>query len=889
MKANLFVAIQLIATMALAQQNVLFNETEQQTLAFRPGNVQGPSATVIADILRTLQPAQGHGSFDLYYQYDLQVLEGSNDLQANIQWKNISIDRATQPFGFDFTDLLYPTAVVYSLELLAGDEIIRTEHLEHTLGNSLPSFQFRHSPKAGGVYYRLQVRNLQFKYDNRSMQQVRNRRQAIDRYRAARPALEVIRNTLDNMPHNTPPASELASVRSRFEQLERQFNDIERADFWQQLSLEGSTAYDPEELLPLRRQLAIDLTATRRWMDELAVNQHLLFFEEGMQYFRNGQFHNASRLFEQAVRHNDQFAPAHYCLAWIDFNDGRITDAAERTRLVLNRLQPDPQTREDARELARNIVRFHFAQGQAAVDAHRFEEGVALYMTAQQYSRSLHHFDFGQLEADSRIREALFLDFNSRVDVAVTLYRRQAYDEALKALDDALAFQQANAVASQYDTRQLQRNIVSDFYQHNLRHIRQLREQQQWATALQALDDTERLLRDYPGIIRDNQALTQERMRVAEGQYQAFYGQAEASIRNNLLDQALEEAQLAQRFVREQSMSRDFEAQSDTQIAKIQRLRYQRFIKGGEQAGQRGDWQAALEQYGQAQLLEQTYTYLRNTSDLAAKITLAAVQLINQTCDAAMQQNARNNEALQAVRSRIASTAQQYQISDNPTVQQRLQQLEEQICRNASEWMYPRLEDQLQQQMDKADFIAAAKTLQEMETMLRDYPSCGLSDYMLRYHKEVVTRCAEYQQTLQKALEAENRQQYGTAIVQYTLAARQYAQPDVTARFRPHPAFQLFPYIQSHSDWRMHLSGSEYFTEQRNIDKAVTLLRQVVERGVQPDRTESLQQRLGIAMASVLYSPASNWKETFYSYIPKATRKPYNVLYKAFRKQWKAL
>lgn len=874
-----------------AQDALLFDESPSQTLVYRYQHLSGPAAPVVRQMLQAVAPPTGAPQgFELHYSYRMRILQQDQKLDVGLDWLSLQADQAPRVQGFLFDDLFLPTGVTFHLTLLANGRAVSTEAVTLAFGASLPGHHFKYGPIQGGVFYTLQVTDLHFQYAPAAVAAIQDRRRALTEYGAAKIELDYIHRELAQFPEQLPTPRELQDGRAKYDHLRGRFTAVQRAPFWTLLHLDAPQAHDPERLRALRDDCATRLQQIDAHLQHLAANVHLLYHQEGVAQFQRGRLRAARDAFEQALRTQGTFAPSHYYLAYLDFSEGRVEAAADRTRRVINQYNPDPTTDQDARALAADIIRFYFDSGQTAMTARRYPEAVDWYVKAKTYGQSIHRFPFGQQEADSRIQEALHYDYHDRLDATVALYRQKDYNAALNRLNDALAFQRTHRVPSTFDVRSLEADIVRDFYAAQLTNIRQLRIQQRWEDALRDIQQAARLAADYPGIVRDTQALDTEQQLVQEGRYRELYQLAEENIRLQKLDQALGEAQAARQFAQAQRLSATLLETSDNQLAKIQRLRYQRFVQGGDRAADQGQYDQALAQYAQARQLEVELPYLAGTSQLANKVKAAVLAQARNIQRQALQTTPNDNAALTAARRQIADLAARHQLGADPALQPLFAAIDDRVCDNVRTQILPAQERLLAQQQAASDYTAARNTLDNIQKLWSDYPACNATPNPQVLQQEATIRaCAAYQETLQDAILQEQRQQYTRAIAQYRAAARRYDDPQVRTRLAGHPAFDLYPYLANHPQYRMALAGVDAYLEQRDVAQALQLLRTVITQGAPIAATEGTQQRVGTVLAAQSYVRTASWKEAFYTHIPKSERKPYQAMYKAFKQKWKAM
>lgn len=891
MKTQLLLIITLLLTTTLQAQDVLLYESfADETLVYNRHNANGTSASIVRNMLQAIAPhGQAGGSFDLNYSYQLRVVDQGTQLKGSIDFTEITVTGEPQPMGFPFADLLYPRVASFGIDLLANDEPVLIQCVEVDLDHSgRPRFVFTYDQPQPGTVYTIRIVDLDFVFLAPQLQAVRQRKAAIQEYRAAAAAYQALTLDLDQLTKGQPDPDYLSNLRQQLDQLSVQVGNLDGARFWNVLPLEGPAGHDPQQVVFLRDQTNEQLVLTQQWHDDLLANIHELYYQKGLSLYDDRQYGAARQAFQRSLRTADCYPPSHYLIAVLDFNDGRIDPAAQRIRKVINNYGPDPQTEEGARELARQIVRFYLDEGSAAVAAAHYPEGVAFYQKAQAFSGSIHHFTFGQVEAESRIREAFHLDFHHQLDNVQQLARQGQYEQALADLEVAMAFQQEFRVPSNFDTDRLQRKLVQSAFDRQLTQLRQWSQDQRWDEGIQSLPKAESFLQRYPGIVQNERELLTVKGQLFQGKFNSLYRQGEQDLSAGRLAAALQASEAAQRFATQNQLSASTQAQARRLVERVQEARYAAFIAEGDQLVVATEFQQALNKYKQAKALEPKLA-VQPVDRLSGKMQSTARAAVLQAQQRALQLHRQDNQEIAATLRYMKGLSDEYLLVNDAEVTAAIAELEDQRCTNANEIIYPEAVRRFHQHEVGKDYIAAQSVLDELRGLLAEYPSCGLDGTVIRVNNDVVVACANFQETLLAAQQAEDRRQYKTAIEQYQAAKGFYENRLVAQRLPAHPAFELYSYVFAHEDASMLLQGANYYGAQQDFESAMNLLREVIDRGVNPKNTDFVQTQLGDRLAIANYAPDTRWKRAISPYVSKGERRKMRFLYQAFRKRWKRM
>lgn len=873
-----------------AQDVLLFEDTKTETLVFSENNV-GNSSASLKQILQALNLQNGyHASFDLYYEYGCRLVEKTGYLEGKLNFNALEISHDPQLRGFYFTDLLYPVSATLTFDLLANDEVVYSMNKSIPLANlNQAKLSFKFNDIQASTYYTLAIKGLKFNYSGSQVKNANRRKEAIGQYYNAKGDLNEIQKALNSLDGHQADPDRIDELAQDINSWATQFDKINKASFWTVLPLNGSNVNDPEQLVTLRSEVDNNLDGVQDWIKELKENIHELYYQKGVGLFEDRQISNAKRAFEKSIDASKRYAPSHHFLAVIDFGEGHVENAAERTLIVLNDYRPDNETRQASEELARDIIRLHFDSGQKAVDAGDYPVGVDLYQHALVFSENIRGFHFGQEEAKSRIREAYHQDFHSQLDEVVYLNRQGNYEDALVLMEHALAFQAEFQIPSTYNTYALHSDIVSHLFEDKLRNIDELAKRQSWDEAIVIIQDVDHFVANYPAFLKDQRSFEDLKNKVFIGKYEHLAQLADDSKRNGKLDKALEEATQAFSFAKEYGLSRTVLNESEQQIQVIQKARYQRFVQGGNKARQEQRFQDALEQYDAAQTLEKKLAYLPTSIELSQKTKGTALQEIKRQHKDVMQQFAGNNQQIAKTFRNIQNLSGRYHLTLEPEVKEIYQQLEEQQCLNANQVLLPALEGKLERSQVIKDYPSARKTISAIRTLLETYPDCNLSDDVVRNQGEGIEACAKYQETLDAATAAESHHRYRAALDHYLRAEVLYQNPLVANQLAAHAAFDMYNYILNYSDNDMLMAGANLYLDQREHEKSLSLLKALIASGILPKRTENLQERLGSALAVLHFVDGANWKVVFATFVNKSERKKYKDMKQSFRKQWRRM
>ena len=200
---------------------------------------------------------------------------------------------------------------------------------------------------------------------------------------------------------------------------------------------------DPRGYLPQIQSLSAQAAAKQQVMDQAVANLPVLFYERGIVGIKAGQIPPAIADFNSAVNLDPMFAPAHYELARYDFNKGTPDPAAGRIADILNRMNPDPSTRQVSLNLAKEIQFAFIDLGQRAEQGGVFETALEWYNKSNQFCNSIAQLPCSN-ENLNGINRSLAGLYNQRLNGASAALEQNNPDQAEAALADAVSFRKLN-------------------------------------------------------------------------------------------------------------------------------------------------------------------------------------------------------------------------------------------------------------------------------------------------------------------------------------------------------------------------------------------------------------------------------------------------------------
>jgi tetratricopeptide (TPR) repeat protein len=238
----------------------------------------------------------------------------------------------------------------------------------------------------------------------------------------------------------------------------------------------------------------------------------------------------------------------------------------------------------------------------------------------------------------------------------------------------------------------------------------------------------------------------------------------------------------------------------------------------------------------------------------------------------------------------VQSTIQTYQLQNDDDVSRATQQILSRICSLAQ----ARLDATATEAENYGkinNYIAARDAQSRALAINAEFGICHLDLTRLNAQRDRINACAEYQDKLHLAQDAERVGNYDRAIELFIEAARAYDAPLVAGNLPKDASYNLYDYIHASTVGAFNFSGALYYSDEshKDIDKSYALLKLALAHRQNPKSTGFLQNRLGAAFAEKLYQPGTKSKDAIAQVVPAELKKALKTFSKAMCKRWKQL
>ena len=480
-----------------AQSNALFEQKTQEKLTV--SSFQNPElGAMAAELGRTNTHRSGKLLLPVEFEQQLRVVREGAQVKIEASAQKFWVPEKVLYLDFDFADALTPTTISAKIQLLGpeGKVLQLFEVQNKSIAQSGKTMLVQTSLQDTTSFdgYKLKVVEQKVGFTHANQSAVRERADLVQRYYASDARLAQL--ALDLQTVNPTDIDRLTSHNNRLKALESELNQLVDARMEQKLDLAKT---DPVQLKRKIRDLDRRFRERRVVIDQTWARLPEIFYSRGVELALNGNSRAARDFFERSLKASPAFAPSHLQLARLDLKEGYLTEAAQRTKEILNRLQPDPETFRFAQELALNVQNEYIQYGEQLNNQGKYAQALQQFEAARDYCRSITSLRCRPELWESGIAFAKGGIYDQLLQDGRLALKQNLLPEATKKANEAQQYARNNRTALESDAAA--QNLILDIqervYQNTMVDGRKALQAKQYAAALIAFDNAKSVAVDF--------------------------------------------------------------------------------------------------------------------------------------------------------------------------------------------------------------------------------------------------------------------------------------------------------------------------------------------------------------------------------------------------------
>lgn len=432
------------------------------------------------------------------FEQQERITRDGNQINFTASLKNMRVRERVLYREFDFAEALVPATITAKVQLLgAEDKVLQTfdvytKDIDQNGTTVLAQSFIKDTTAFNGYKVRVVETKLGFSAKNRSL--VRERKELVNRYYDTDARLAQLSRDLQTI--NPNDIDRLAQHGERLKALEVEMDRAVDSKMEREL---GLRQHDPVQLMRRARDLDSRLRERRAALDQMWARLPEIFYNRGLELAMNGNARAARDFFERSVAANPAFAPSHLQLARLDLQAGYLKESAQRTRDLLNRMQPDPETFRFAQELALNIQNEYVRFGEQLNNQGNYHQALQQFEEAREFCRGISSLRCRPELWESGIAYATNGIYDNLLQAGRTALHGKNLPQAEKLAREAQAYARNNRTFIRTDAaaQTLMRDVQQQVYVNHMASGRKTLQARQYADALASFEKAKSVAAEY--------------------------------------------------------------------------------------------------------------------------------------------------------------------------------------------------------------------------------------------------------------------------------------------------------------------------------------------------------------------------------------------------------
>jgi hypothetical protein len=851
---------------------------------------------ILLDLSRSIPKRLEYTSFTMHYTEDLKLIKkDTNTYIIRYELKNLYCDGDVFYRSFNISDILVPALSDFKLEIyrknqqsqggMARRNLIRSDFYENMeLHSNLGYYkvlEITFTDTINDLFYEIETKDIQFYHSKNVLEDFQQRQNLVSIYYESDPLMEDMMSKLISFDFSN--IDKLPYYDIKLKEIEQTLAELDAYALPLNLSLAQN---DPIQFLPKFQEISSTCHRKRTEINQLLANLDQIFHQKGMDFLIMGKIEIAVEYFNKAIQVNAFFAPSHYQIAKLDFNNGAIDAAAERVTSSLGTMNPDPNTHNLLIDLAKAIYQQYFAYGTKAIEEKKFSEANETLEKAKSFCTSTSGI-FCEDKLEKAIAQAKYGIFQSYLSVVYKALDNNKLKMAENYTEEARKYQIENAayIISQSEIQQAFRDITEKYAQ----VAAALNKEENYDKALEQISEAEiicaRELENTPP-----KSLEEQKSIALSGKYkqminktQSAYDKENFKEAESILNQAIAFREANKAYISTSLKEKEL-------MPAIQYEFYTDFIHQGEEHFYNENYQQALDLFVQAENLSNNFVFKKYDS-LPYFIKQAAKPIVLEDIKKGEMKVWGNNlEEARAIYQQCVDKQELYLLTQNSEVNTALEALAEKIfsqeCTNAQN-AFDKAVENARLKIQELDFIQAESDLNSARKISIDNTSCNIkdqvvTDILLRIHPAI-----QYQKLIIEVEEDIKRNSFASAHEKNRQAGEYFKKQKIENLGLEHNKFTEIALKYNNNNLIAYCC--DFSIKNKDFKKAFELLSILEKRSYPRNYSRDYQEKIGTQLAIIDYeeNPQGNFKLNIMKYT--AGNKWYKYFSKTYKKTWKKI
>ncbi len=803
-----------------------------------------------------------------YNQHSRIIKQSSNNYNVIVELNDANCTGDINFKGFSMNDVLLPAFISYNLMVFNGNNqlINKYEFKQVPVGDinsRISDFEFTdtiaNQITVNNTYY-LVIENKVFSYNANAINSFNVKRNLIEDYYLTDQLIASSLSTLQGIDLQNLEMINLFDI--KVDEIEQELSKIYNKEFAQKLKL---NIYDPIKFLSKIESLSQQVYSLRFNINQILASLDKMYYERGLSLLKSGAVDKAIYNFNKSIEINYYYCPAHYQLALIDYNTGKLDEAAVIIKEVLSKMYPDYTTQVLVKEMVQSINEAYLYEGNKMIKSEDFNEALVFLEKGKVFCSSTPGITCNE-QLYSSIATAKYGIFSSYLSVADKAVENSKFELAEIYINLAVKYQKENKadIINSGDIDIVLNKLMAKYIENGF-VSNDAKKFEQALTYFNKTIELQKLLQTTASFPRLNEGLKTAK----NGIYQNFIAKATDCYLKTDYDNAEGITNQAILFQTNNSNEIANSNEAELLLAKIKYERYLILIKEGKDYLLVSSYENAVNKFEKARQLENNYNFIKAKNlDSLMQAAIKPIILKNIEKGNFKVFNGELSVAKEII-TLVLSQQIKYNLGNDFDINTNLKILKDKIfteeCNNAQQ-EYDRNYNLAQQKITEKLFIEAEEYLEAAINITVVNAVCGISANSADNQKFIILPAVNYQKLLKNNEEAFKNNNFGLVIDKHIEAEKYYYQFQLDKFGLQHRS--LFDYAISKNKVNFFTYLIDYYTTKNNCNDAFALLKELKTRNYPVKNTKLIQENLALQMAmnDFKQNPKSNPKIALLAY-----------------------
>ncbi len=859
MKKNVFILFFVfIALLKTEAQTVRFTETITDK-----SKIKSTASTNNSSVMQLVAAVNSNTSptITIDYTIKLEIVHQNQEQKLKVFVQINSLKSSATYKGFPISDI-YPSQVSFNLKHLKNGEAIQTyvgSDIEvqglstAAVSKSVTVEQYPDPTGAKSPSYKLEISDINFIYSKKDKDELDKKIKNIEKYYSASANIQTAINKVDKIKIDK---ANLLAMDNLEDFLDYKSFATENIGTCNKLKSEGFFAAlsvgsnDPEDLKGKSELLKIKSTELLKNSEEIISQFDELFYLKGMDMLKVNKTQMAQFYFNKSISYNSKYAPSHYQIAKINYDNDNYTGALEIIDKIL-KMTPDTKTLGLTNDLT-NIIYSDYVD---FADSYNTRKDYDNALTWLNSARELCN-KYNAITCSPAMETAYQTAHNGKYQTLLAntdaAYRLNKLSDAETTLDIASKYQITNKTYIPNNDEIVKRH--NDILLKYISNADLSFASKKYDKALEDYLNAQRVGKSA-SYLTAPEDLTQKIFNTRTAIYTEKVDKAHTAYKDNNLD-------LAESIIAEaNTYQRTYYLTTDTRIDKlvidIKQTRYNKHIADALSKVEVRDYETALTFFTKAKEIQKGYAITPNAKldnyyyDAAKALTLQKIE------EGEKKVNINDLAAARALYMRANELKIKYELSADKDVTAAITALNDKIFQQECLNYRAEYDDHYKKAVNyifTLDYIAADTELKLASEVTSKHPECMIDATNATYKKKEIEDAVIYQTAIKEANQEVSKGSYSTAINKYLEAQYLHTNKELEENFGLTHT-ELYDYIAQNKNEFIYFAV-KYYIDDKQIQKSLTLLQLLQKKAYPKKYTKINQIYLGSELAT--YDHADN-------------------------------